>query len=318
MKVFTEKSTTYPEDPARNFNFDRFNKSYDDFIFIAGAFEYKILENLVNKKVVFLELEDPNRFFAEDEEFNHIKYEKYFSKIFTICPYTAKWLNSKYNNSKRIFTFFPFNEELIPKKTDKLFDVVYSGHIIGDKLNEIVNTITKFNYRLISHSNNKHITDKSVNYNKKLEIVAQSKISIIKNSMELKDRQIIAINKIKGSENNYAFKNVPHNYKKTWLSRLLPRKTIEVPQIKSRVFEAAFCHTLILCEKDDFNVIEKFFKPNHEFIYYEKGELERKIKEILNDFEKYKPVIENAFQKARKEYTTRSFYDKYLKELKIN
>jgi len=88
---------------------------------------------------------------------------------------------------------------------------------------------------------------------------------------------------------------------------------IAVPQLKSRIFEAAFCRSLILCKKDNFNVIEKYFTPNKEFVYYEEGKLFEKVNSILGNFEDYLPLIERAYNRAVKEYTTAAFYEKFLK-----
>jgi len=53
-----------------------------------------------------------------------------------------------------------------------------------------------------------------------------------------------------------------------------------------------------------------------DFIYYEEDRLEEKLKEVLEHYEDYQEIIESAFQKANKEYTTRAFFEKYLKNLK--
>ena len=89
-----------------------------------------------------------------------------------------------------------------------------------------------------------------------------------------------------------------------------------VPQLKSRVFEAAFGRSLILCKRDPFNVIERYFEPDKEFIYYDDTNLESKITEILKNFSKYEKVIDNAYNKAVDNYTVTKFVDTYLKNLK--
>jgi spore maturation protein CgeB len=73
------------------------------------------------------------------------------------------------------------------------------------------------------------------------------------------------------------------------------------PQFKSRIIEAAFCKTLNLIKYDEWNVIEKWFEPNKEFIYYyDKKDLEEKIKDILENYDKYSIIIENAHKKVFK------------------
>ena len=40
-----------------------------------------------------------------------IVHQENFTEIFTICPYTAAWLNKKQHTKKHVPIFFPFNEE---------------------------------------------------------------------------------------------------------------------------------------------------------------------------------------------------------------
>jgi spore maturation protein CgeB len=71
---------------------------------------------------------------------------------------------------------------------------------------------------------------------------------------------------------------------------------------------------LILCKKDNWNIIEKWFEPNKEFLYFENEiDLENLITEILKNYDKYQIIINNAYNKAINNYTTRHFVEKYLK-----
>jgi spore maturation protein CgeB len=91
-----------------------------------------------------------------------------------------------------------------------------------------------------------------------------------------------------------------------------------MPQIKSRVFEAAFNKSIILCLKDPWNIIEMFFEPETEFIYFENEfDLVEKISYIKDNYNEFQPMIEKAYQKAVNNYTTQHFYEKYLKSIKF-
>ena len=58
--------------------------------------------------------------------------------------------------------------------------------------------------------------------------------------------------------------------------------TPDKPQLKTRSFEAAIMKSLILCKRDQFGTIEKWFEPNKEFVYYDKDEdLQSRILDIL-------------------------------------
>ncbi|WP_209125525.1 glycosyltransferase [Alkalihalobacillus sp. BA299] len=309
MEVYQEGIKNYPEDPTRFYNFSRFKSLAGDFLLIHNIVDWRKL-GTKNKKIVYLEFEEPNRLWVPDASFNHIPYEDYFYKIFTICPYTSKWLNQKYSNNKRTFVFFPFNEQLIPKKNNKIFDVFYSGHLRKKNIIEVAQTISKYNYKIVSHSNHKLVTDRSVSYQKKLEIASKSKISVVHNLLFLGKDQLNHLYQIDGWENNEAFHYVPKPGDDLKDSEVL------VPQLKSRVFEAAFSQSLILCRKDPFNIIEYFFEPNKEFIYYQENELDKKIAEILKNYNEYLPIVQNAYEKAKNKYTTKAFFDKYLKGVK--
>jgi spore maturation protein CgeB len=87
-----------------------------------------------------------------------------------------------------------------------------------------------------------------------------------------------------------------------------------MPQIKSRVFEAAFSKSLILCGYDYWNTIEYFFKPDEDFIYYTSmADLQEKLNEISNNYHKYTHIVENAYKKSINNYTTEKFVERYLK-----
>ena len=71
----------------------------------------------------------------------------------------------------------------------------------------------------------------------------------------------------------------------------------------------------MLVKKDPWNVIEHWFEPDVDFVYYDNEEtLGASIEEILNDWEKYKILTENAFNKAISNYTTKHLVNKMIKE----
>lgn len=320
MQVLRRSNSGYAQDPTKYFEFSKYQKLCGDFVLIEAAFEKarqweqfnltgSELKKIKQKKIVRLEFEEPNKFFIGD--FQDI-YDKEFYKIFTLCPYTAKWLNEKYKLKKRIPIFFPFNKKYIPKKTKKEYDIIYTGHIVSKKLMDDLQTMKKFNYRLVSNSKNSLVTNKSVSYEEKMKLISKSRITLVHNTLFPKPFHVFNVLRIRGYHKNEAFKLFPKRYQ-FW--RIFTDKNIYSPQLKSRVFEAAFGRSIILCKKDPFNVIENFFVPDKEFIYFEEGELEDKIKEITNNYQKYEVIADRAYKRALKEYTTDAFVNKYLKSL---
>ncbi len=108
--------------------------------------------------------------------------------------------------------------------------------------------------------------------------------------------------------NNEAFKHIPP----PWKPWELFTKNFHVPQLKSRAFEAAVSRSLILCRKDEFNVIERYFTPDKEFLYYEPGTLEQTIGDILTHYSDYADIIKRAYNRAIRQYTVKAFVKKYL------
>ena len=316
----TTKHIGYRDDFRKFFKFKRFEKDCGDFVLVEGFFEQahqweqfnlssKKLKKILAKRLVRIEIEEPNKFALND---NNDSYDYYFEKIYTICPFTADWLNKKHKNKKRVPIYYPTNEEYIPRKTKKLFDIIYVGNIVSNKVLKDVEVISKYNYRFVSFYENPLVTNKNASYKQKLKLISQSRITLVHNLLFPPPYRIINIWRTKGWQENKAFKLVPPQ---TEFWRIFTNKNILIPQIKSRLFDAALCRSLILCKKDPFNIIENFFEPNEEFVYYEEGKLKETIDKILENYKKYGKVADNAFKRASKNYTTKAFVRDYLSKL---
>jgi hypothetical protein len=304
MRVITNFSRIYFDNPIQNFELNKFSTKKSNLnIYIGDGCKFL----LVNKKKfnILLDFEEPNSywwvgsrfiFFLRrnykifDKIFNLYpinyprNFESKFDKILTICPYTAEYINKK-KEKKRKFIFHPFNSSFIFKEK-KYIDVIYTGTIYGNFLENISKIISNYTYRIVSFSNNKYVTDKNISYKKKIKLIASSKISIIHNLLFLNDVQLKHIKKYKDLKKNKAFKFI--------------NKRI-VPQQKSRMFEAAFSKTLMLVKKDPWNIIEYFFTANEDFLYFEKEkDLPKLINRILKNYDLYKPMVNSAFKKAKK------------------
>ena len=329
------------EDTVNFFGFEKFENIGEDFVFIDARINFKSLEaeEYKNKKLVYYELEEPNRFFSKDPKFRRDDYgDEHFYKILSACPYTTEWLNKKQGNERRTYVFVPFNEDYTPPKAEKIYDVIYIGGIHSSHILNTIKTIKKFNHKYISLSEtltyklwrntkiarkilsyvpktkNKYITDQNISYKEKLKLTSQSKITVVHTLLNANARHVANIQNTEDWESNKAFAYIP---KKSFLSSFgnyIFQREYPVPQQKGRIFEAVFCRSLLLCQKDPFREIERYFEKDKEFVYFEPGHLEEKIRAILNDWPKYSIMVENAFNRAQREYTTRSFVEKYLKQ----
>lgn len=343
MRVFKINRKISKEVPMSFFNFERFEKLCGDFMFIDTRIDFRALKHehdLINKKVVYFEIEEPNRFCSPDRGFRREEYEWDFYKILSVCPYTTEWLNKIQGVERRQFVFFPFDTSLIPEPTKKKYDVIYFGSILSREILNTIKVISKFNYRFIAPSEEIHnsllnqirivrkikqkfgikrreryLTNKNVTHTEKLSLISESKITIVHNILFHNVFAARNVQNTEGFRDNEAFSEIPDkNIIRSIWDAILGKEYV-VPQQKTRLFEAALCRSLILCRKDKFNIVEKFFTPEKEFIYYEKGKLKEKLKEILANYDAYREVIERAHNRAVTEYTTDMFYQKYLKNI---
>lgn len=322
MKILKRGSHGYAQDPTKNLGFEAYDGlGPDNVALIVAAFDQAAgcwdqfslspddLESIKKMRVIRLEFEEPNKFFIH-EDFN--SYDDEFYKVLTLCPFSSEYLNEYQGIIRRVPIFFPFNSEFIPQKCEKLYDIIYTGHLHPKPIQRDMNLIRQFNYRLVSNSEHKLVTNKGVDYREKLNLISQSKITLTHNLLYPTIRHVLNVWKYPNWTKNKAFSEIPRGTIEL-LKKILIRSDIEVPQLKSRIFEAAFCRSLILCKKDKFRVIERYFVPNEEFIYYEEGKLIETINMILDNYDRYLSVIDKAYNRAVKQYTTSAFFDKFLK-----
>jgi hypothetical protein len=324
MKVIRRTNKGYPQDPTKYFHFERFEKDCAEFFLIEAAFEesdgwnqfdlpIEVLENIKRNKIVRLEFEEPNKFFLGDK----MLYDKEFYKVFTLCKFTAAWKNNKMGRRIAEPMFFPFNTDYLPAKgLPKKYDVVYSGHLVSKRLVKDIEKAKKLagSFRLISNQRHRLVTDSKISYERKLEIYSQSRVTLVHNILYPTRSQIGRIMEYSDWRENRAFENVKQYMSKGFIGRVKSELPV-VPQLKSRVFEAAFTKSLIFCRKDDFNVINDYFQEGHDYVSFDDSNLEEKLLDILTNYDKYLPIVNNAYEKAIKNYTVESFVDKYLNNI---
>lgn len=291
MKVlnFVRPENGLIEDPLYYFNFQRYESIARDCYFFMADFYQEILSNKYNdKEKVVLTLEEPN-FCTANSHHNYL-HEK-ADTILTLCPYTAELFDN------RTFVFFPFNEELIPKNNNKEIDICYFGSFPSHYpwTDYMKNVVYKYNYRY-GHYNSGNM--QGCTYEEKINTIAKSKITLVHGLCNVNATNISSYMGFIKSENNKAF---------SFLEKGI------LPQIKSRMFEAAFCKSLILCQRDPLNPIEYFFEPEKDFIYFKnEKELDKLINYILLNFDEFQPIVESAYNKAINNFTTKHFVERFL------
>lgn len=292
MKVlnFVRPENGLTEDPLYYLGFEKYeNEVRDCYLFMADFYGDLYSGRYDDKEKVVLTLEEPNFCVGDGLK---AQLHKRADLILTICPYTAELFDN------RQFVFFPTDERFIPEEVEKEIDVCYFGSFPRSvPWDSYINNIAskyKFSYGYYFGGTNPRCSHAD-----KFSIYAKTKIAIVHGLCNINPSDASRyLSFPKGTENK-AFTHLDKGM---------------LPQIKSRMFEAAFCKSLILCQKDPWNPIEYFFEPDVDFMYFtDEDDLMKKVDHILNNYSEYDKMRQSAFDKAVNNYTTRSFVEKYLK-----
>lgn len=280
----------YSFDPIRFLDFSNYNISENvRLAWGLNSIKIKRLNNYINIAIYF---EEPNFLYYH----NLFDYSENYDIKLTLCKFSSIYFNKTYKNEnkKSYYVFFPIDTIIIKKyiwdkyKYNLGVSIPYWKNINVMYIGNDVSDLTKnFKYRVEKY-NNCYIDIPT--YFSKMEILLHTKIAIVHN--------LLFLNEI-NNENIYV------------IPEFKDKKII--PQLKSRTFEAAFSQCIILCYKDEYNIIEDYFKPNEDFIYFETLEqLDILIQNILSNYEKYSYISQNAYYKFINNYTLKHFCDKYI------
>jgi spore maturation protein CgeB len=282
LKVINN-SQTFSEDPIHHLGFEAVHMDLDVFIHLDHVRDKPF--DFSTGTHYLLDLETPNRWIHEDTRADCYKNEERYDFIFSIDPFLVKKRNEQLGKEKYIYSFFPFDGRRIPPQIEKKFDVFYSGHAKHGCM-ELISCIDRYRGCIVSNNYRN-----SVSYKDKILLNSASKISIVHNKYILPVHQAEETKKLNCTE-------VRNN---------------TVTQHKARVVEAAMCDSIMLCERDEFNIIEDLFEEGKDFLYFDdEVSLKDRIDSILSDYENYKTLAVNAKTKAVQNYTTEAFVRRYL------
>ena len=300
MKIIADMSGDYADGVPAHLKLEQFSEESDEEVLFYG---YNSVENLElqekyssYKRKVLLNLWTPCDYMNEGDKFkrNALKQPEFFDEIYTICPYTIDWLKDSHGDERYKYIFHPFDGSYAPADFEKDSDVCYFGGVHGKNHWDMVEVMTEFNHRLISMNNNPFVTHHNVPHHTKLDLVAKTKISLCSNILPLEDVHLKEITKYPEWDENEAFNNV---------------MKYAAPQYKCRAAEAAFCKSLLMVKRDEWNLIEHYFVPDEEFIYYEnKKDLKEKISHVLKNYDDYSEMIEKAYLRSF-DYTSKPLVD---------
>ena len=343
MKVVYDLRGGYPDDIDHYLKYHEMGDDSDSNVMFFG---YNAINNLEIRehfknydRKIAVTGEQPCAFLSGKQDIADLSADKedYFDKIYTICPYTANWLNEHHGKEKFEAAIIPYNIDDIPQRSyEKEFDLIYWGNIHSDDHIEILKTMSRSEItsnlftvhpihwsaktfdplgpydtgqrtpdgrhfeRYIPENYTELITAIGAPRKKMWEALRKTKIFVVTNMLYLSESHKANIEAINTYKNNKAFSHVDD---------------FIAPQMKTRVVEAAFNKTLSLVKKDPWNVVENWFVPGEDFIYYENNEdLPSLIKEISDNWEKYKHITENAYKKAIENYTAKKLFKRFSGE----
>ena len=310
MKIVEDLSIEVPDTNAHHWGLTELSENSSDAVlmygFNASANAHLHEEHKDFKRKIYFNNWAPCEF-AQYKPHNNktgLEYEEYFNEVYSICPYSCEWLNDLNLGREYKTIFYPFNIKIVPEGNEKEYDVIYHGGIHGQEHYNCLLTMKEFNYRYVTmtHRINQmtqqclpFATNTNLNFQEKIDLVAKSKISVCYNLVHISPQHVPAIKTYSNWQKNEAFSEVD--------------KWNVMPQFKTRAHEAAISKTLNLVQRDRWNIMERYYEPDKEFIYFDhESDLRSKIKEIINDWDSYQNVVENAYKKAAG-YTTNNFIE---------
>jgi len=312
MRVISNLNDNNPDDPDHYMKFDEMGDDSTENILFAhwGAIKnasYREQYKHFKRKVAWSG-EQPCAFVTGKMEdlYYSADLEDYFNTVYTPCPYTSKWLNEYFHKREKFeLACVAYNANEIPERDyEKEFDAIYWGGLHNRNHLAILEAIKDFKSNFFTiHPQNwtaqmtqdewhrcmNQLSGVGVPHRQLWNTLARTKVFISTNILPLRQEHINSIKTVPNWEQNEAFSHVDE---------------FIAPQMKTRAFAAAFNKSLNLIKRDPWNVIEYFFEPNKDFIYFDNYEdLPKIIQDVTNNWDDYKHIVDNAFEKAINSYT---------------
>ena len=325
MKILKDLTVEIPDTNSYHWNFEPFECD-DGNVLVVGykslsQRDYDSCRRYGHSRIVLFNNWAPCEYAQKDLKngVDAIHAEDKFDYVLTICPFTAAWRNLNADIKRHVYAFYPYSAEIVPPVMKKKYDAIYHGGIHGKEHVMAMRAIMDTNYRYLSLDYGinpltrrylRYATDTNLSFKKKIERIAECKISVCFNLIHVSYkhyRNMMAYRSIlsKGVELFETLKplHLLQNY--PWVGVL--------PQFKTRVHEAAISRCINLIYRDPWNVVEDYYEPDKEFIYFDnEADLREKMNYIIEnwDGDHVQSMVESAFHKAAR-YTSENFMKIY-------
>ena len=297
--ISNNQRLNYKFDPALNFGFEKHEKDLG-FTLVVSITKPEAIRDIKGRAFYF-DLEEPNRFFVNEWSAAAIRdWDRYL----TIDPFSHKFFNETEGRVGES-VFIPTDPDKVPHgSTKREFDLVYTGHLVSvDLVNTLIELSKKFKIAVVSNSNHPLVTHRGLNYIEKLEVISNSRAALIHNVLWPSSSHIKTLKS-----------SLPLWREHGTFRHLKKRSLFEapvVPQLKSRLFEAAFCGAAPLIMRDDWHLAEAFFPPRLVPTITSKN-VPREISEILESSRDLSAIGLDAREFAFQNFTTGHFIEKFL------
>ena len=245
------------------------------------------------KRKALLALWSPCEFTAKSGYY-HFDHYDFFDDVYCVCPLTCRFMNKHFGYEKFHYTPYPFTNYSVKDFYNYDSDCCWVGAVHGDDHIKGLEGLFNFDYKFITTLKNTWMRH-PYEFQKHTHLGLSSEDKLIEMS---KCRSSLSFNMIYMSPASQSndFDVFEH------FDRGI------MPQFKVRTHEITSSKSLMLVKKDPWNLVEDFYEPDKEFIYFETfPELQERIQDIKDNFDSYKNIIEKAYERSY-DYTVEKIY----------
>lgn len=277
-----------------------FNDDSSNQVLMNGAewiYNHNIKEPFKDyERRCLLALWSPCEFTATPGYF-HFDHYDFFTDVYCVCPLTCQFMNDHYGYEKFKYIPYPYTNRTVTEFGNYDADCSWMGSIHGQDHISAVEVMQNFKYKFLTSQRNTWMRH-PYEFNKCTHVMLSN------------EEKLIELSKCKSSLSFNMIYMSPASKKNDGKAFEKFEEGI-MPQFKVRSHEIASCKSLMLVKKDPWNLVEDFYEPDKEFLYFETfEELKDRIEDISVNFSKYEGIIEAAYKRSL-DYTVEKIY-KYI------